>query len=99
PEVTIVVNNKIINDYRLSQNFPNPFNPSTKIEYSIPQSSQIQIKVFDVLGNEIKTLINEEKPSGAYELTWNAENLPSGVYFYQMRAGGFVQTRKMILLK
>ncbi len=86
-------------DYVLYQNYPNPFNPSTKIKYSVPQSSNVVIKVFDVLGNEIETLVNEEKPAGTYELTWYAEQLPSGVYFYQLRAGDYVQTRKMILLK
>ena len=91
--------NGIIRDYRLDQNFPNPFNPLTKIEYSIPQSSEVEIKVFDVLGNELETLINEEKPAGTYEITWDATNLPSGVYFYQLRAGSFVETKKMILLK
>ena len=89
----------LIRDYHLLQNYPNPFNPSTKIKYSIPQQSNVLIKVFDILGNEIETLINEEKPAGTYELTWNAANLPSGVYFYQLRAGGFIQTKKMLLLK
>ncbi len=88
-----------VNDSWLHQNYPNPFNPSTKIKYSVPKSSQVQIKVFDVLGNEIETLVNEEKPAGTYELTWYAEVLPCGVYFYQLRAGEFVQTRKMILIK
>ena len=86
-------------EFSLSQNFPNPFNPVTTIKYSIPKTSNILIKVFDVLGNEITTLFNEEKQTGTYELNWNAANLPSGVYFYQLKAGDFVQTRKMILLK
>ena len=73
--------------------------PSTKIKYSIPQSSNVIIKVFDILGNEIETLVNEEKPSGAYEITWYAANLPSGVYFYKINSGSFVETKKMILLK
>jgi hypothetical protein len=85
--------------YALFQNYPNPFNPSTKIKYSVPQSSQVQIKVFDVLGNEIETLVNEEKPAGTYEITWYAEQLPSGVYFYQLKAGDYVNTKKMVLLK
>jgi len=85
--------------YYLSNNFPNPFNPSTKIKYSVPQTSTVQMKVFDVLGKEIETLVNEEKPVGTYELNWNAANLPSGVYFYRLKAENFVQTRKMILLK
>ena len=83
----------------LHQNFPNPFNPTTKIQYSIPQSSNVVIKVFNILGREIETLVNEEKPVGTYEVNWNASNLTSGVYFYRLQAGDFAQTRKMILLK
>ncbi|MCW8803295.1 MAG: T9SS type A sorting domain-containing protein [Ignavibacteriaceae bacterium] len=86
-------------EYILSQNYPNPFNPSTKIKYSVPQSSNVVIKVFDILGNEIETLVNEEKSVGTYEITWYAENLPSGVYFYQLKAGSFIETKKMVLLK
>jgi photosystem II stability/assembly factor-like uncharacterized protein len=86
-------------NYTLTQNYPNPFNPSTKIKFLIPQTSDVVIKVYDVLGNEIETLVNEEKPSGAYEITWYAEGLPSGVYFYQLQAGDFIQTKKMILMK
>jgi hypothetical protein len=90
---------EIPTEFLLSQNYPNPFNPSTKIKYSVPKSSNVVIKVFDILGNEIETLVSEEKPAGTYEVTWYAEQLPSGVYFYQLKAGGFVQTRKMLLLK
>jgi hypothetical protein len=89
----------MIFDFYLKQNFPNPFNPSTKIKYSIPQSSQVSLKIFNTIGEEIATLCNEEKPAGTYELIWNAANLPSGVYFYQLIASEFVQTRKMIFLK
>jgi hypothetical protein len=85
--------------FQLKQNYPNPFNPSTKIRYSVPQSSNVVIKVFDVLGNEIETLVNGEKPAGTYEVIWYAENLPSGVYFYQLKAGSFIETKKMLLLK
>jgi len=91
--------NTIPTDFLLSQNYPNPFNPSTKIKYSVSQSSKVVLKVFDFLGNEIETLINEEKPAGSYELTWVAANLPSGVYFYQLKAGSLLETKKMILLK
>jgi len=80
-------------------NYPNPFNPSTKFSYSIIQSGLVKLKVYDVLGTEIETLVNEEKPVGTYELTWNAEGLPSGVYFYRLQAGNFVETKKMVLLK
>ena len=85
--------------FALGQNYPNPFNPVTIIKYSIPQSSNVIIKIFGILGNEIETLVNEEKPAGNYELNWNAANLPSGAYFYQLKAGNFIQTKKMILLK
>ena len=91
--------NVIPHNYFLSNNFPNPFNPSTKIRYSISHLSQVQIKVYDILGKEIETLVNEEKSTGTYEVTWYAENLPSGVYFYQMKAGSYINTKKMILLK
>jgi ligand-binding sensor domain-containing protein len=86
-------------EYNLFQNYPNPFNPTTTIKYSVPQSSDVLIKVFDVLGSEVETLVNEEKPVGSYEINWNAENLPSGVYFYQLQAGDFVETKKMVLLR
>ncbi len=98
-------NNSQILSFNLEQNYPNPFNPSTKIKYSVPQLSKVILKVFDVLGNEIETLINEEKPAGTYELTWNADGVSAkggytpGVYFYQLRAGSFVETKKMLLLK
>jgi len=85
--------------YSLSQNYPNPFNPSTTFRYSIPTQSKVVIKVFDILGNEIATLMDEEKSVGTYELTWYAVNLPSGVYFYQLKAGDFTSVKKMILLK
>jgi photosystem II stability/assembly factor-like uncharacterized protein len=90
---------EIPTNFYLSYNYPNPFNPNTKIRYSIPQTSNVVIKVFDILGNEIETLVNEEKQTGTYEITWLAEGLPSGVYFYRLQAGDFVETKKMILLK
>ena len=83
----------------LMQNYPNPFNPSTKISYQIQEVSFVTLKVYDVLGNEIETLVNTEKPAGTYEITWNAIDLPSGVYFYRIVAGDFVETKKMILTK
>jgi hypothetical protein len=85
--------------FSLLQNCPNPFNPSTKIKFSVPQLSQIQIKVYDMLGKEIETLVNEEKAAGSYEMAWYADGLPSGVYFYRLQAGDFVETKKMILMK
>ena len=85
--------------FTLGQNYPNPFNPSTKINYSIPQSSNIIMKVFDILGREVATLVNEEKPSGEYEVEFSGSNLPSGIYFYQLKAGAYSETKKMILIK
>jgi photosystem II stability/assembly factor-like uncharacterized protein len=85
--------------HNLTNNFPNPFNPSTKIKYSVPQTANVIIKVFDILGNEIETLVNEQKNSGTYEITWYAEQLPSGIYFYRLQAGSFVETKKMVLLR
>jgi S-formylglutathione hydrolase FrmB len=92
-------NSYTVSEYYLFQNYPNPFNPATKIKYSVPRVLLVQIRVFDILGNEIETLVNQEKPAGTYELTWNAANLSSGVYFYQLMAGDFIQTKKMILLR
>jgi len=92
-------NNNLLSDYNLYQNYPNPFNSSCALKFSIPKSSRVTLKIFNTLGEELETLVNEEKPTGTYELSWNAANLPSGVYFYRLQAGSFVQTRKMILLK
>jgi hypothetical protein len=91
--------NVIVTYYKLEQNYPNPFNPTTNIKYSISQTSNVVIKVFDIIGNEIETLVNEEKQTGTYEITWYPENLPSGVYFYQLKAGDFVEKKKMVLMK
>jgi len=85
--------------FALEQNYPNPFNPSTTFRYSIPTHSKVVIKVYDVLGNEIATLMDEEKTVGTYELTWNAKNHSSGIYFYTISAGSFIETKKMILLR
>ncbi len=91
------INNPV--GFSLEQNYPNPFNPSTIIKYSIPELSKVVIKVYNALGKEITTLVNEEKPAGVYDLKMNAAGLASGVYFYQLRAGDVVQTKKMILLR
>jgi hypothetical protein len=89
----------IANNYQLYNNYPNPFNPSTIIRWQLPVRSQVTLKIYDVLGNEIVTLINEEKDAGAYQVEWNASNKSSAVYFYQLRVGKFVDTKKMILLR
>jgi len=89
--------------FHLNQNFPNPFNPVTTIKYALPFESKVTLKVYDILGNEIAVLVNEEKKSGNYEIDFQSamgnKQLASGVYFYQLRAGNFVQTKKMMLLK
>ena len=85
--------------YDLKQNYPNPFNPSTTIRYLMPEQVRVVIKVYDILGREVATLVNEEKPAGTYEFVWTVPNLSSGVYFYRLQAGDFVQTKKMILMK
>ena len=95
------------NNFSLEQNYPNPFNPLTHIRFRISDFGFVSLKVFDVLGNEIATLVNEEKPAGVYEVEFNAATLSSGIYFYQLRAGdpstssgqSFIQTKKMILIK
>lgn len=85
--------------FHLSQNFPNPFNPVTTIVYTIPSESLVQLQVFDILGREIKTLVNEEKPAGRFSVSFDASRLASGVYFYRIVAGDYVSTKKMLLVK
>ncbi|MEO8233510.1 MAG: polysaccharide deacetylase family protein [Ignavibacteriota bacterium] len=105
--------NTIVSDFQLFQNYPNPFNPSTKIKYTIPnvtlslssraetrdEGSRVQLKVFDILGNEVATLVDEYKPAGTYDLNFDASKLSSGIYYYQLTAGTFISTKKMLLLK
>ncbi len=101
--------NQVITGFQLSQNYPNPFNPSTTIRFSMPEESFVTLKVFNTLGEEIRTLINEDIIAGNYEVEFSAKggsasggdawNLPSGIYFYRIQAGDFMQTKKMILLK
>ena len=85
--------------FSISQNYPNPFNPVTKINYSIPRTSSVSLKIYDILGREIKTLVEEVKVAGYYEINFDGSNLSSGVYFYRIQAGGFVETKKLILMK
>jgi hypothetical protein len=86
-------------NFALSQNYPNPFNPTTKISYQITQNDFVSLKVYDVLGSEVTTLVNENKPAGNYEISFDASYLSSGIYFYKLQAGSFVETKKMILLR
>jgi len=83
----------------LKQNYPNPFNPSTKISFTIPERSNVSLKIFNLLGSEVASLVNEEKPAGSYGVDFNAANLPSGIYFYKLEAGNYIETKKMVLLR
>lgn len=85
--------------YSLKQNYPNPFNPSTTISYSIPNNGLVTLRVYNILGNEVATLINEEKPAGSYSVVFNAANIPSGIYFYTLTSGKYSETKKLVLLK
>ena len=89
----------VIGSFKLNQNYPNPFNPSTVISFTIPNQSKVTLKVYNILGSEVETLVNESKPAGSYNVTFNAGKLSSGVYFYQLIAGNFVSTKKLLLLK
>ena len=99
----------IATSFRLEQNYPNPFNPSTKIKFTIPsvgtqRAVSVQLKVYDVLGNELATLVNEVLPAGEYEVEFSvgrdsSPDISSGVYFYQLKSGSFIQSKKMILIK
>jgi hypothetical protein len=86
-------------DFVLFQNYPNPFNPTTVIHYYLPVASHAVVKVYDVLGREVATLVNEQKSAGSYQVTFDAHLLTSGVYFYSLQAGSFAETKKLILIK
>ena len=95
-----------VTDFKLMQNYPNPFNPATTIKYSVPEEGRVILKVYDILGNEVETLVNEKKTAGFYEIKWEAKGLASGIYFYRItirsdkiQSGSFVDTKKMILMK
>ena len=110
--VTVENEKELPAEFSLEQNYPNPFNPTTIIKFKIPrgfaaspftkggtQGGSVTLKVYDILGNEVATLVNEEMPAGEYEVEWNASDLPSGIYFYHLQASSFVETKKMIFLK
>ncbi|MGE5441245.1 MAG: T9SS type A sorting domain-containing protein, partial [Bacteroidota bacterium] len=99
PEKEMVESETAPVEYALSQNYPNPFNPSTVINYEIPKTSRVILKIFDMLGKEVTTLVNEYKEQGRYSVEFNASNLPSGTYIYELRANDFVKSGKMMLLK
>jgi len=96
-EIEVGVNGPI--EFSLFQNYPNPFNPSTTINYSIPELSYVTLKIYDVLGNEITTLVHQEKPVGSYKVEFNGTELPSGIYFYKLSTNGFTETKKMLFMK
>jgi len=111
PSVGIFSDN-LPKEYSLSRNYPNPFNPTTKIKFTIPQNpllspiyqrgdkgGLVTLKVFDILGNEVATLVNEQKPAGTYTVEFNASNLSSGIYFYQLKTGIYSENKKLIFMK
>jgi hypothetical protein len=97
----------ILTDFQLQQNYPNPFNPVTTIEFDLPKSSEVTLKVFNILGEEVATLLSASLLAGTHSLEWDASNLASGVYLYRLQAGdpsqnagqGYVETRKMVLMR
>ena len=97
--VVSVDENVVVTEYKLHQNYPNPFNPYTTIKYQVPELSFVSLKVYDVLGREVATLVNEEKSAGTYEVEINEASLSSGIYFYNLQAGSFIETKKMVLMK
>jgi hypothetical protein len=97
--VTIVRDEIKVSEYKLEQNYPNPFNPKTNIDFQIADFGFVSLKVYDILGNYVTTLINEYLSAGEYEVEFNASQLPSGIYFYQLNTGNYLETKKMMLLK
>jgi len=99
PVIGIDDNPYVAEVFALEQNYPNPFNPSTLIKYSIPKNSFVKLSVYNLIGEEVNVVVNEEVDAGFYEVTFNAINLPSGIYFYRLQAGNIIQMKKMVLLK
>jgi hypothetical protein len=99
PPTSVENENNIVNGFNLLQNYPNPFNPSTTIKYEIPVRSFVTLKVFDILGNEVVVLVDEMKETGSYEVKFDGRELSSGIYFYTLTSGNFMETKKLILLK
>ncbi|MCH8192918.1 MAG: T9SS type A sorting domain-containing protein, partial [Planctomycetes bacterium] len=85
--------------YVLKSNYPNPFNPETTIEFSLPQSAEVTLVIYNILGEKVEILLNSQQSAGYHKVRWNASNVSSGIYFYRLQAGIFVETRKMMLLK
>jgi len=93
------IDSEIPKEFSLSQNYPNPFNPNTTIRFALPKSGFVSLKIYNLLGREVALLVNEEKTYGTYTVTWNASGMPSGVYFYRMQVGSFIETRKLVFLR
>jgi len=92
-------NNTLPSEYGLDQNYPNPFNPSTEIRYQLPEDNHVKLQVYDILGNLVTTLVDQQMEAGYHNVIWNANRLASGVYFYTLRSGSYVSTKKLMLLK
>ena len=90
---------EVLHQFGLEQNYPNPFNPATTISFVLPSTLVVSLKVFDALGREVSVLLSERMPAGKYSQQWNAEGLPSGVYFYRLQVGSFSETKKLTLMK
>jgi hypothetical protein len=86
-------------EFRLNQNYPNPFNPTTTIEFALPKTAFVTLKIYNLLGKEVAKLVAEQRSAGIHKLNWDARGLASGVYLYRLEAGGFVKSRKLILLR
>ncbi|HMQ80076.1 MAG TPA: PQQ-dependent sugar dehydrogenase [Ignavibacteria bacterium] len=99
PPVNGISNENIVKSFNLMQNYPNPFNPLTSIKFELPGTGLVTLKIYNTLGMEIYTLVKETKQQGSYEVTWDASNFPSGVYFYELSVGGFTDRKKMVLIK
>jgi len=95
----VELNLTAVNDFRLEQNYPNPFNPSTTISYQLPKAEFVTVKIFDTIGNEVKTIVKENEPAGVHEVNFDASQLSSGIYLYRIDAGTFHQSKKMLLVK
>ena len=95
----VLLKEELPTSYAMEQNYPNPFNPSTVINYQLPQAGFVTLKVYDILGNEVKTLVNEFKSAGKYSTNFGASNLASGIYIYQLKSGSYISIKKMILAK
>jgi flagellar hook assembly protein FlgD len=96
---TASIETNIPDKYGIEQNYPNPFNPSTQIQFQLPENNSVKLQIFDILGNLVTTLVDEQMEAGYHSVNWSASNLASGIYFYRMSSGTFIKTMKLMLLK